>query len=79
MASISLCMIVKDEEAVLERCLEAAARVVDEICDLFLRTFGKNLLPEDPYSAADLAGWGDRPGALLSGVEPADFTGRAGR
>jgi len=32
MASISLCMIVKDEEAVLERCLEAAARVVDEIC-----------------------------------------------
>jgi len=53
--------------------------VVDEICDLFLRTFGKNLLPEDPYSAADLAGWGERPGGLLSGVEPADFTGRSGR
>ena len=32
MVSISLCMIVKDEEAVLERCLEAASKVVDEIC-----------------------------------------------
>ncbi len=31
MITISLCMIVKDEEAVLERCLRSAAPVVDEI------------------------------------------------
>ena len=49
--------------------------VVDEIVELFLRTFGKNLLPEDPYSAADVAGWGEKPGNPLAGVEPADFTG----
>ena len=29
--TISLCMIVKDEEAVLGRCLESAADLVDEI------------------------------------------------
>lgn len=31
MASISLCMIVRDEEAVLGRCLESVAPAVDEI------------------------------------------------
>ena len=31
MASVSLCMIVKNEEDVLERCLESAAGLVDEI------------------------------------------------
>ncbi|WP_432665336.1 glycosyltransferase family 2 protein [Wukongibacter baidiensis] len=31
MVTISLCMIVKDEEDVLERCLEAASDIVDEI------------------------------------------------
>lgn len=31
MVSISLCMIVKDEEAVLERCLRSVAEAVDEI------------------------------------------------
>lgn len=50
--------------------------VVDEIDDLFLRTFGKNLLPEDPYSAADVAGWGEKKGNPLAMVEPADFTGQ---
>ena len=49
--------------------------VVDEIVDLFLRTFGKNLLPEDPFSAADVAGWGEKAGNPLAMVEPADFTG----
>lgn len=49
---------------------------LDEIVDLFLRTFGKNLLPEDPYSAADVAGWGEKKGNPLSQVEPADFTGQ---
>lgn len=32
MVRISLCMIVKDEEATLGRCLESVAGVVDEIC-----------------------------------------------
>ena len=31
MASISLCMIVKDEEEVLERCLEGVRGIADEI------------------------------------------------
>ena len=31
MVKISLCMIVRDEEAVLERCLESIADIVDEI------------------------------------------------
>ena len=31
MVSVSLCMIVKNEEDVLERCLESAAELVDEI------------------------------------------------
>ena len=31
MINISLCMIVKDEEETLERCLESVADVVDEI------------------------------------------------
>ena len=31
MAEISLCMIVKNEEKVLERCLESAKRLADEI------------------------------------------------
>ena len=31
MVSVSLCMIVKNEEDVLERCLESAADLVDEI------------------------------------------------
>ena len=31
MASVSLCMIVKNEEDVLERCLESAAGLADEI------------------------------------------------
>ena len=31
MATISLCMIVKNEEAVLGRCLDSAAGLVDEI------------------------------------------------
>lgn len=31
MATISLCMIVKDEEAVLARCLDSAAEIVDEV------------------------------------------------
>ena len=31
MASISLCMIVRDEETVLGRCLESVAPAVDEI------------------------------------------------
>ena len=31
MVSVSLCMIVKNEEDVLERCLESAAGLVDEI------------------------------------------------
>ncbi len=31
MASVSLCMIVKNEEDVLERCLESAAGLVEEI------------------------------------------------
>ena len=31
MATISLCMIVKDEEEVLARCLESAAGIADEI------------------------------------------------
>ena len=31
MAKISLCMIVRDEEEVLERCLESIADCVDEI------------------------------------------------
>ena len=31
MNTISLCMIVKNEEAVLGRCLESAADLVDEI------------------------------------------------
>ena len=31
-ATISLCMIVRDEEACLARCLESAAPLVDEIC-----------------------------------------------
>ena len=31
MCTISLCMIVKNEEAVLGRCLESAAALVDEI------------------------------------------------
>lgn len=32
MASVSLCMIVRDEAAVLERCLESARGIADEIC-----------------------------------------------
>ena len=31
MVSVGLCMIVKNEEDVLERCLESAADLVDEI------------------------------------------------
>ena len=31
MVSVSLCMIVKNEEDVLERCLESAVELVDEI------------------------------------------------
>ena len=31
MVKISLCMIVRDEEHVLERCLESIADIVDEI------------------------------------------------
>ena len=31
MASISLCMIVKDEKEVLDRCLTGAKKLVDEI------------------------------------------------
>ena len=31
MTSVSLCMIVKNEEDMLERCLESAADLVDEI------------------------------------------------
>ena len=31
MVSVSLCMIVKNEEDVLERCLESATELVDEI------------------------------------------------
>ena len=31
MVSVSLCMIVKNEEDVLERCLESVADLVDEI------------------------------------------------
>ena len=31
MSTISLCMIVRDEEDVLERCLNSAADLVDEI------------------------------------------------
>ena len=31
MVSVSLCMIVKNEEDVLERCLKSAAELVDEI------------------------------------------------
>jgi glycosyltransferase involved in cell wall biosynthesis len=31
MVSVSLCMIVKNEEDVLNRCLESAAELVDEI------------------------------------------------
>ena len=31
MANISLCMIVRDEEAILGRCLESVAPAVDEI------------------------------------------------
>lgn len=31
MVTISLCMIVKDEEAVLGRCLDSAADIVDEV------------------------------------------------
>lgn len=31
MVSVSLCMIVKNEEDMLERCLERAADLVDEI------------------------------------------------
>ena len=32
MASVSLCMIVRDEAAVLERCLKSARGIADEIC-----------------------------------------------
>ena len=31
MVTISLCMIVKDEEAVLKRCLESAKEIADEM------------------------------------------------
>jgi hypothetical protein len=55
--------------------LQLVQGAIEEISELFLRTLGKNLLPEDPYSAADVAGWGDRPGKLLANAEPADFTG----
>ena len=51
---------------------------LDEIQDLFLQTFGKNLLSEDPYSAADLAGWGERKGSPLNHVDPAEFAGGEG-
>ena len=38
MVSVSLCMIVKNEEDVLNRCLESAAELVDEI---FIRPLAK--------------------------------------
>ena len=32
MITVSLCMIVRDEEAVLERCLESVKDAVDDLC-----------------------------------------------
>ena len=35
MITVSLCMIVKNEEKVLARCLDSLVSLVDEICDCF--------------------------------------------
>ena len=37
MVTISLCMIVKNEEAVLERCLNSVSDLVDEIVKMCIR------------------------------------------
>jgi len=49
--------------------------LLDEVEELFARTFDKVPLPEDPFSTADYAGFGEAEGDPLSHVEPADFTG----
>ena len=58
MVSVSLCMIVKNEEDVLGRCLESAAGLVDErriMCETALSVFraGANMLIT--YYAKELA------------------------
>jgi hypothetical protein len=47
--------------------------LLEDIEDLFLRTFRKVLLPEDPFSMAERSGWADADGDPLRHVEPADF------
>ena len=54
------------------------ASLLEEIEELFLRTFSKLLLPEDPFSTADYAGFGEAEGSPLQFVEPAEFSGTEG-
>jgi len=54
------------------------AGTLEEIEERFARTFDKVMLPEDPFSTADYAGFGEAPGQPLATVDPADFTGEGG-
>lgn len=52
--------------------------LLEEIEDLFQRTFSVVLLQEDPFSTADYAGFGEAEGSPLQFVEPADLAGSEG-